>query len=183
MTNAYLERLEDYRDIESVNLARELLADGVAEEVVLEILAHKSRDNARTPMAWDASPHGGFTTGAPWLRANRSYAEVNAAAAEADPDSVFHHYRRLIALRHELPVVVEGDVELLLPDDEQVFAYLRRLDDTRLLVVANLSGDPARVDVDQRLAGFGQGRILLGHADLTGPEVVLDPWQAFAVLD
>ena len=105
----------------------------------------KSRDNARTPVQWDASPHAGFTTGTPWLPVNANHAEINAEAARKDPDSVFHHYRRLIALRHTLPVVVHGDYRLLLPDDEQVFAYERALDGTTLTVLANLSGSPAAV--------------------------------------
>ena len=82
---------------------------------MLRSLAAKSRDNARTPMLWDASEHGGFTTGTPWLPANADRDVINAAAAVADPDSVFHHYRRLIELRHDDPVVVDGRFALLLP--------------------------------------------------------------------
>ena len=86
-----------------------------------------SRDNARTPMQWDAAPHAGFTTGTPWIAVNPNHTEINAEAARADPDSVFHHYRRLIELRHAEPVVAHGDFTMLLPDDERVYAFTRRL--------------------------------------------------------
>ena len=89
-------------------------------------LALKGRDNARTPMQWDAGPHAGFTTGEPWLPANPNHVEINAAAAQADPSSVFHHYRALIALRHDNPLVVDGRFELLLPDHPQLWVIVRR---------------------------------------------------------
>jgi oligo-1,6-glucosidase len=98
-----------------------------------------SRDNARTPMQWDAGEQAGFTTGTPWLPVNPNYRQINAAAQASDPDSVLSYYRRLIALRHELPVVAHGDFTMLLPDDEQVYAFTRRLDGTELLVLANFS--------------------------------------------
>jgi oligo-1,6-glucosidase len=133
MTNAHYTRLDQYVDIESVNWARGALARGVPEDEVLRSLAVKSRDNARTPVQWTAGEHAGFTTGTPWLPVNPNHTEVNAAAAVADPGSVFHHYRRLIALRHELDVVVDGDYRLLLPEHEQLFGYVRSLGSEQLL--------------------------------------------------
>ena len=140
MTNAHFTTLSEYDDIESLNYAEEALRRGVDEARVMHALAVKSRDHARTPMQWDASPHAGFTAGTPWQAVNPNHVDINAEAAVADPDSVFHHYRKLIALRHALPVVVHGGTRMLLPEHEQVFAYVRELADQRLLVVANLSG-------------------------------------------
>ena len=163
MTNAHYTSPSQYADIESVNWAREALERGVPEDQVVRSLAVKSRDNARTPMQWDGSQHAGFTTGTPWLPVNPNHAEINAEAAEADPDSVFHHYRRLIDLRHGLPVVVHGDYRLLAPEDEQVFAYLRTSEGERLLVVANLSGSPATLDLGDD-AALLDGEVVLGAA-------------------
>ena len=115
-------------------------------------LRAKSRDNARTPMQWDASPTAGFTEGVPWLDLHPDAASVNAAAQVDDPDSVFAHFRRLIALRHAEPAVAHGSFRMLLPDDKQVYAFVRELDATRLLVVANLS-DTAGVVPDLTEAG------------------------------
>ena len=92
-------------------------------------------------MQWDASAHAGFTTGTPWIAVNPNHREINAEAARADPGSVFHHYRRLIELRHTEPVVAHGDFTMLLPDDERVYAFTRRLDDVELLVLGNFSAE------------------------------------------
>ena len=92
-------------------------------------------------MPWDDGPNGGFTTGTPWIDAHPDAATINAAAQVDDPDSVFSHYRRLIALRHEERAVSHGTFTMLLPDDERVYAYLREHDGTRVLVIANLSDD------------------------------------------
>ena len=176
MTNAHFTSLDQYADIESVNWAREALARGVPEEQVLQSLSVKSRDNARTPVQWTSGPHAGFTTGTPWLPVNQNHTEINADAAVADPTSVLHHYRRLIGLRHDHEVVVEGDYRLLLPEHEQLFGYVRTLGDRRLLVLVNLSGAPARVDLGDD-AGLLDGEVLLGR-----PSATLGPWEQAVVL-
>ena len=181
MTNAHFTALEQYADVESVNWARSALGRGVPEEQVLTALAVKSRDNARTPVQWTAGDHAGFTTGTPWLPVNRNHVEVNAEAARADPDSVFHHYRRLIELRHELEVVVDGDYRPLLPEHEQLFGYVRTLPgpegSQQLLVLVNLSGEPVIVDLGDE-APLLDGELLLG--DPAGD--VLGPWGQVVTL-
>ena len=113
MTNTYFSAIEHYRDIESLNYHAAALSLGMEVETVLHSLAVKSRDNARTPMQWDDRSHAGFTAGIPWLPVNPNYITVNAAAAVDDPKSVFHHFRKLIKLRHDHPVIVHGRFELL----------------------------------------------------------------------
>ncbi len=123
-------------------------------------------------MPWDGSPGGGFTTGyAVDRRPTHSPATINAAAQVDDPDSVFSHYRRLIALRHEEPVVAHGTFRMLLPDDEQVYAFVRELDGDRLLVVANLSDDD-RVVADLSEASYDGAELVgsvPGSPDPTDP--------------
>jgi oligo-1,6-glucosidase len=170
MTNAPFEHIDDFRDIEALNHYAEAVAAGADPEDVLAGLRAMGRDNARTPMQWDASAHAGFTAGTPWLAVNPNHAEVNAAAAVADPDSVFHHYRRLIELRHTEPAVVDGDFTLLAPDDEHVYAFTRRLGDTELLVLGNFSGATVR-------APAAGGELLLSNYD-DDPGEVLRPWEA-----
>ena len=181
MTNAHFTALAQYRDIESVNHALAALAAGADEPDVLHALAVKSRDNARTPMQWDATAHAGFTTGTPWIAVNDNYPHVNVAAALADEGSVFHHYRLLVALRHQYPVIVDGDVEMLRADHEQVFGYLRRLDGTALLVIVNLSGEPAVLPDDPRLAAFAGAAALVGAPGLPDGGR-LAPWESRALL-
>src|SRR5215210_7668936 len=149
MTNARFDRIESFRDIESLNHHAEAVANGDDPDALLAGLRAMGRDNARTPMQWDASEHAGFTTGAPWIPVNPNHTEINAEAARADPDSVFHHYRRLIELRHAEPVVAHGDFAMLLPDDERVYAFTRRLGDVELLVLGNFSGEEVAAEVPE----------------------------------
>lgn len=148
MTNAYFDRLEDYRDIESINAFHQYVDSGLVKaEDMMRYLKEISRDNARTPMQWDASPNAGFTTGTPWIRVNPNYKEINAAACTADPDSVFHYYQELIRLRHTLPVIVYGKFEGLLEDSETIYAYRRLLDGQVLTVACNFTDQEQACDL------------------------------------
>ena len=133
--------LEDYRDIGVFNHIREMRADGFNEEEILYSLHTTSRDNARTPMQWSTAENAGFTAGKPWIRVNPNYLDINAAAQQADPDSVWHCYQKLIALRRQHPVFQRGYFELLLEKDEAIFAYTRTDADTQLLVLCNFYGE------------------------------------------
>ena len=176
MTNAGFTAIEQYQDIESLNVYRLAVDAGAPAAAVLTGLATKSRDNARTPVQWDASPHAGFTTGTPWLPATANFPEINVSSAVADPSSVFHHYRRLIELRRELPVLVSGRFALLLPDHEQLWAYTRSWQGQTLLMVANLSSGTVEVDWTE-LPSVADAQLLLGtHEGDTG--VLLRPWES-----
>jgi len=176
MTNAGFTSLEQYVDLESLNHARDALAGGAPEAEVLRSLAVKSRDNARTPMLWDATEHAGFTTGTPWLPANADRDVVNAEAEIADPDSVFHHYRRLIDLRHDDAVVVDGRFDLLLPDDPALWIFTRTLDEQMLVVLANCSSSPATVPADAVPDLTGSEVLLPTHG--TSYDLTLRPWES-----
>jgi len=182
MTNAHLTDLDDYRDIESLRYVEHARAAGAAtDEQLMAALALKGRDNARTPVQWDASPQAGFTTGTPWIAVNPNHTTINAAVQRDDPHSVLAHYRRLIALRHDEPVVALGDFTMLAPDDEHVYAFTRRLDDVELLVLVNVGdGERAVGDVLPREAPWpDDAEVLLANwADPPGPGVPLRPWEA-----
>lgn len=132
--------MEEYRDIETQNIYRERLEKGYTEEEIMRSIHAKSRDNARTPMQWDAGENAGFTTGKPWIKINPNYREINAASQTADELSVFNCYRKLIRLRKEYSVFVDGEFRMLCKEDEAVFAYTRENADFRLLVVCNFYG-------------------------------------------
>jgi oligo-1,6-glucosidase len=148
MTNYPFQSKEDFRDIESIHAYEDWVESGkVTREEFWPCLLGKSRDNARTPMQWDAGEHAGFTTGTPWIAVNPNYTTINAEAELQDPNSVFHYYKKLIALRKEYPVVVYGKYELLLPEDKQIFAYTRTLENEKLLVVCNFTDEGCRMDI------------------------------------
>lgn len=130
-------------------------------------------------MQWDGSRHAGFTTGEPWLAVNPDHDEWNAAAQVDDPTSVFSHYRSLVALRHEHDVVALGDFGMLLDEHEQVYAFTRSLDDVVLLVLGNLSSEPATFSLDD--ADAWQDATVLSHnvvGEAPSPLGTLAPWEA-----
>lgn len=140
MTNICFDSIEDYRDIETLNFYREKVIEGNEDpEQVMESIYAKSRDNARTPFQWSDKPQAGFTTGKPWIKVNQNYNEINANQAIEDPNSIFHYYRKLIQLRKQYPIIIYGDYQLLLPEHEQIFAYLRTYKGQKLLVITNFS--------------------------------------------
>jgi oligo-1,6-glucosidase len=179
MTNAPFDRIEDFRDIESLNHYAAAVAGGAGTDGVLAGLRRMSRDNARTPMQWDASPHAGFTSGTPWIAVNPNFVEINAEQALEDGGSVLHHYRRLIRLRHDEPVVAHGDFTMLLPRDPFVYAFIRRFEGVELLVLGNFSPQPVTADVPS--AGeWAQAQLVLANYPPSGDSsaLVLRPWEA-----
>ncbi|MBW8172638.1 alpha-glucosidase [Ornithinimicrobium sp. Arc0846-15] len=182
MTNSPFVSVDEYQDIESLNWAKQAAQEGWSTEEITFALSVKSRDHARTPVQWDATDKAGFTTGQPWLAVNPNYVEINAAAAVADPTSVFHHHRMLINLRHTHDVIVNGDYRLLLPEHEQVFAYARSLDGKQVLVLANFSDEHISVDLGED-AGLLDGQILLSTDGRTEARPNLNPWESIVVLN
>ncbi|MBW8882366.1 MAG: DUF3459 domain-containing protein, partial [Asticcacaulis sp.] len=159
MTNVPFERIEQFDDIWTKNAWQEEVVDGGASPEAFIANQNKvSRDHARTPMPWTA--HGGFTTGRPWFALNPNFAEINAEAAVTDPDSVYHWYRRMIALRQAHPVLIYGDYCDLAPDDERLFAYARRLDGEDWLILLNFSREPVIVPYTSHatvISNYGDG--------------------------
>lgn len=178
MTNAYFKKIEDYRDIESLNAFRDYTEKGlVDEEEMMYCLQAISRDNARTPMQWDDSRCAGFTTGTPWIRVNPNYPMVNVKAALEDPDSVFYYYQKLIRMRKEYEIVVDGIFRGLLNEDENIYAYERTLDGKRMLVACNFSENQVPCD----LFGQEEGEELISNYKFH-KNGILQPYEARVVL-
>ena len=148
MTNAYFKSIDDYKDIEAINAYKEYTESGLmTEEEMLNCLKMVSRDNARTPMQWDDSANAGFTTGTPWISVNKNYTQINAKAALEDKDSVFYYYQKLIRLRHQYEVIVEGVFHGLLEDNDDIYAYERILGDEKLVVACNFTNKEVPCDL------------------------------------
>ena len=175
MTNAGFDDLKDYRDVEALRAYDELTKDrGLEHEEVMRYLKWAARDNARTPMQWDATENAGFTTGTPWIKVNPNYKEINAASQLEKDDSIFNFYRKIIRIRHEDDVVINGRFRLLDEDSENIFSYERILDDTKIVVICNwtknhvpFEGIPAKAEM-----------IISNYANLPGE--ILRPYEAFA---
>jgi len=143
MTDPKFISIDQYRDVESLNMYKILKEKGMQEDEILEILQHKSRDNSRTPVQWNDSKHAGFTTGSPWINVANNYQQINAENAVADKDSIFYHYQKLITLRKEYDIITTGHYELLVENDPSIFAYLRSTPTEKLLVLNNFYDSPA----------------------------------------
>ena len=178
MTNAYMENIADYRDIESLNAYKELTTkENIPAETVMGYIKAVGRDNARTPMQWDASENGGFTSGTPWLQVNKNYKTINAAAQVNDPDSVFAYYKKLIALRHTNEVMVNGVYDVLIPDHPQIYAYTRTLGDKQLLVLCNDSDTNVAIPAELQEKIHAAKNILIQNYKDTD-ESTLRPYEA-----
>lgn len=181
MTNYPFQSPEDFRDIESINAYKEWCTDGlVSHEAFWPCITFKSRDNARTPMQWDDSDQAGFTTGTPWIAVNPNYKEINAKAETADPNSVFHYYKKLIALRKQNPVIVYGKYELLLEDSTELFVYTRTLEEEKLLVVCSFCDHETAFTVPDEFVG---APCLISNMENTygNAEMTLKPYEAFVL--
>ena len=180
MTNTVFNSVKDFRDLESINAYHELTEKGVISvEELFPKICHKSRDNARTPMQWDDSKNAGFTTGKPWIDVNPNYTKINAKEQMARENSVFNYYKKLIALRKEYEIIVYGDYNLLLPEDEDLFVYERNLDGKKLLVACNFSENEREFDFDT----VKNGKILTNnYEEFNLINKKLRPFEAVVVL-
>ncbi len=181
MTNYPFQSPDDFRDIESINAYQEWCVDGpLSHEVFWPCILFKSRDNARTPMQWDDSAQAGFTAGTPWIAVNPNYKEINARAETADPGSVFHYYRKLIALRKQNPVMVYGKYEAMMEDSEELFVYTRTLEREKLLVVCSFCDHETAFTIPDTFQGAS---CLISNMERTyaGGEITLKPYEAFVL--
>ncbi|GAM12918.1 alpha,alpha-phosphotrehalase [Mesobacillus selenatarsenatis] len=164
MTNPYFERIEDYRDVESLNIYKIKMGEGMSKEEILKILQSKSRDNSRTPVHWNDEKHAGFTSGTPWIDVARNYQTVNVENALADKNSVFYHYKTLIQLRKQYDIITYGDYQLLLEEHPDIFAYVRNGQNEKLLVVNNFYGKDTIFELPDSVDADGyQAEILLSN--------------------
>lgn len=178
MCNAYFDKLEDYRDIESLNAYKELTETcGVSHEEMMGYLKRISRDNARTPMQWDDSANAGFTTGTPWIKVNSNYKTVNAKQQTTDPDSVFSYYKELIRLRHENDIIVYGEYELLEPQNEELFIYTRTWNNEQLMVLCNFTDKDVVIPAAVMAQIPADSQILISN-HVGNLEAVLRPYEA-----
>ncbi|SDJ78364.1 glycoside hydrolase family 13 protein [Alkalibacterium thalassium] len=181
MTNRFISSIDEVDDIESRNMYHERLEQGYSKEEILNAINVKGRDNARTPVQWDSSEHAGFTTGEPWLAVQPNYTSINVEQAVSDKESVFHTYKQLIQLRKDHPAIVWGDYTLLLPDHPTVFAYERRYQGERWVVVANISDEKQQVSLDDMPNEYDVMATNYNRSAVDWKSVDLNPYEAVAV--
>ncbi|WP_375750457.1 alpha-glucosidase [Vibrio sp. HN007] len=183
MTNVSFDSLDKYKDIETLNFYKEKIEAGVSHEHMMNAIHENGRDNARTPMHWNSSNHGGFTEGAPWIDVNPNYDEINVEQAMEDENSIFYHYQSLIGLRKSHPVIVYGDFIPMLEDHPQIFAYERRGEGEHMVVFSNFSSEIVEVDLPVHLQDIEAECLISNYQPVTtlGKQLKLDPFESFAM--
>ena len=179
MVDPDFDSMADYVDVESINAYQELLAAGKSEREAFAIIQAKSRDNSRTPMQWDASENAGFTTGTPWLKAGKTYKEINVENEKFG--KIFRFYQDLIQLRKALPLIAEGDYKAAYQDSDNVYAFERQLDNQKLLVLNNFFPEEVTIQLP---ANYQTGKVLISNYDEVelAENLVLQPYQTLAIV-
>lgn len=182
MTNAGFETIEEFRDIPTLNEYQYQKNKGADMKKVMERIKFESRDNGRTPFQWDNTANAGFTSGKPWIKVNSNYKAINAAAQETDPNSVLNYFKKMVKLRKDNPVLVYGSYKLLDKKNQNVYAYTRTLDDSKVLVVLNFKKEPIEWKVSPGLKL--SNNVLINNyssIDLKDNRVTLKPYQAVVI--
>ena len=175
MQNAKWNSIDEYDDISTKDQYKAALAAGLSKEQALAACGRMSRDNARTPMQWDDSANAGFTTGTPWIKVNDNYDKINAKSQVDDPDSIFSCYKKLVQLRKDYPVFVDGKFTLLLEDDENIFAYSRKNEEKTMIVVCNFFDKEIPMPLAKECEGM---EVLISNYKDTSDMSVLRPYEA-----
>ncbi|MGG2095684.1 alpha-glucosidase [Bacillus sp. S13(2024)] len=180
MTNVRFTSIDEYRDIETLNMYREKVSErGENHEIVMQSIYAKGRDNARTPMQWEDSEHAGFTAGKPWMQVNPNYKEINAKQALHDSNSIFHYYKKLIELRKKYEIIVYGTYDLILEDHPSIFAYVRTWKGEKLLVIANFTEDSCVFELTEEIE-YSNVELLIHNYDVqdeTIENIILQPYE------
>ena len=178
MTNVRFEDINEYNDIETLNMYKDRISKGYSHDEIMASIYAKGRDNARTPMQWDSTENAGFTTGNPWLAVNKNYKFINAEDCLQDKDSIFYHYKKLIDIRKHNDTIIYGDYKLLLPEDKNVFAYSRKLNGDKIVVVCNFYDKEVNLNFKE---DFNNVEILLSNykdSSIFMKDLKLRPYEA-----
>lgn len=184
MTNVQFDCIEDYQDIETLNLYKERIASGVPHQQMMQGIYENGRDNARTPMQWNSCFNAGFSQAKPWLKLNPNYIDINVEAAQADSNSIFYHYQKLIQLRKSHEVIVYGEYQPLFEQHQQLFAYQRKLGDKTVVVINNFSSQYIEICLPDSLKGI-TGECLIynyGQREMLPEQLTLAAYESFALL-
>lgn len=163
MTDPKFEDINEYRDVETLNMFNIMKEQGMDEKSIMEIIKRKSRDNSRTPMQWDDSIGGGFTKGTPWINLSQNYKTINAKNEMKDEDSIFNHYKKLISLRKELDVIAHGEFKMIGKEHEDVLAYVRSYGDEKIVVMNNFYGKETEFKIEEAELKDYTSKILLSN--------------------
>ncbi|MGL5767367.1 MAG: glycoside hydrolase family 13 protein [Sarcina sp.] len=178
MTNVKFSNIEDYDDVKGINIYKENVEEGKSHKEAMEYVYAISRDNARTPMQWNSSENAGFTIGKAWMKVNENYNEINVEAEENDEDSVLNFYKRLIQIKKNSKTLLYGKYELILEEDENIYAYTREFKGKKYFIICNLSDLNRRFNLNMKFTN--EDIVLANYRNInfeTNEEIILQPWE------
>src|SRR5699024_4940980 len=182
MTNVQFDYIDDYNDVAIKNMYKNERANGKSHQDIMDVIWKSGRDNSRTPMQWNQSENAGFTSGNPWMKVNPNYKTINVEESLVDGESIYHYYKRLIQLRKEYEVLIYGNYELILPNHETVFAYIRTLNDNKIVVLANLFEEETSVVLPEEMQEAEMNILISNYSvDAEGflsGEITFKPFEA-----
>jgi oligo-1,6-glucosidase len=180
MTNVQFKDISEYKDIETLNMYKEKIEQGVHKDVLMNAIYAIGRDNARTPVQWDASKNAGFSEETPWITVNSNYEEINVENALKDKNSIFYYYQKLIKLRKENEIIVYGDLKLLYEEDENILSYIRTYKDEKLLVIINFFEKEVEFKLTEEIK-YKEAELLISNYEVENNEftnIHLRPYEA-----
>ncbi|MDL4842880.1 glycoside hydrolase family 13 protein [Aquibacillus rhizosphaerae] len=179
MTNVRFSTISKYRDIETLNAYKEKVTEGWPVDKIMQAIHIKSRDNARTPMQWDTTTNAGFTEGEPWIQVNPNYTDINVKQAIQDSNSIFHYYKQLIQLRKKYDIIVYGAYDLLLEDNQDIFAYTRQLGSEKLLIISNFTEKQVAFSTPIDVKLYRTHKLLISNYEATDEleDISLQPYE------
>ena len=180
MTNVKYENIDDYNDIKSVGIYNDMIAKGIDKEKALRHLWAVSRDNARTPMQWDASSNSGFSKSNPWIKINPNYRDINVENQLNDKDSILNFYKKMIKIRKENEALIYGEYKLILEDDENIYSYIREFENEKFIIITNLTDKKVEFNYDKEVLKYENLIIsnynIKAHEDIN--KILLNPYEA-----
>lgn len=181
MRNVNFHSIDQYKDIETLSVFNSFKRENLNDDYIKKAIYLKSRDNARVPMPWDATEKSGFTDGTPWLDFSPDNKFINVQNTLNDKDSVFYHYKKLIEIRKQYPVVVEGKYELINDTDSDVYGYIRVLVNETLIVICSFSEKKVNYSLPENLSNSKATLLLSNYpdsSDVITPNIELRPYEA-----
>ena len=179
MTNVKFDSIYDYNDVKGINIYKQKMEQGLTEEEALKFVWAISRDNSRTPMQWNNKENSGFTKGKPWINLNENYKTINVEAQINDENSILNFYKKMIKVRKENKTLIYGSYDLILEDDDKIYAYTRYMKNERFIVIVNLSHDEVLYSYDEELK---YENLLINNYEVEKHDVIkeikLKPYEA-----
>jgi oligo-1,6-glucosidase len=181
MNNIKFDNIEDYRDIETINMYQKTKNESGDLDYFIKGQKISARDNGRTPFQWNDTKNAGFTNGSPWLKVNPNYKKINVAVQEKDPNSVLNYFIKMVKLRKALPELVYGKYELLDKDNEKIYAYSRTLNGKKVLVLLNFSSSKTKFDIPKKTGALNVLLNNIASISVKNNTVNMEPWQALVI--